>query len=292
MYELRQAIGNTYYIDSPSKVGVIRISNRDVCLIDSGNSRETGKKIKKVLDGEGWSLKSIFVTHSHADHIGGNKYLASQCGCKIFAHETECGFTRRTILEPAFLYGANPPDELRHRFLLAEESDADFLTADDLPEGVSAFEMPGHFFDMTGYRTDDGAVFIADCLSSKETLDKYGVCYIYDIGAYLNTLEKVKRLDAKIFIPSHAPVTDDISPLVDYNIKKVGEIGDNITEICSTPKTTEEILAALFEIYSLTMNYEQYALVGSATRSYLTYLASEGRILPFFSKNKLFFEAL
>ena len=125
-----------------------------------------------------------------------------------------------------------------------------------------------------------------------ETLDKYGVGYIFDVEEYLNTLEKVKRLEAKIFIPSHAPATDDITPLADYNIKKVNEILYNIAEICKTPKTTEEILSELFERYSLTMNFEQYALVGSALRSYLTYLSSKGKILPFFNSNKLYFEAI
>ncbi len=292
MYELIKAIGNTYYIDSPSKIGVVKLSNSNVCLIDSGNNKETGKKIKKILDAESWNLTKILVTHSHADHIGGNKYLADQYGCKIYAHEIECDFTRHTILEPAFLYGANPPVELRHKFLLAEKSDADFLTLDDLPEGFSAFEMPGHTFNMVGYRTPDDAVFIADCLSSVETLDKYGIGYIYDVEEYLNTLEKVKRLDAKIFIPSHAPATDDISPLADYNIKKVNEVCEAIVDICEEPKTTEDILSELFEKYSLTMNFEQYALVGSALRSYLTYLSSKGKILPFFNANKLYFEVI
>lgn len=292
MYELIQAVGNTYYIDCPSKIGVVKLSKSEVCLIDSGNSKETGKKIKRVLDEEGWNLKSIFITHSHADHIGGNKYLASQYGCKIFAHETECDFTRHTFLEPAFLYGANPPPELRHKFLLAEESNAEYLTEDDLPEGFSAFEIPGHFFNMVGYKTPDDAVFISDSISSKETLDKYGVCYIYDIGKYLDSLEKIKRLKAKIFIPSHAPATDDITPLADYNIKKVNEVCDNIISICSMPKTADDIIAELFEKYMLCANFEQYALVGSATRSYLTYLASESKILPFFNNNRLFFERL
>lgn len=292
MYELIQAIGNTYYIDCPSKIGVVYQSANNVCLIDSGNSKETGKKVKKVLDAEGWNLKTIFITHSHADHIGANKYLATQYGCKIFAHEIECCFTRNPILESSLLYGANPPVELRHRFLLAEESDADCLTADDLPDGFSAFEMPGHFFNMVGYRTPDDAVFISDCLSSKETLEKYGVGYIYDVGAYLNTLEKVKRLEANIFIPSHAPVTDNIAPLADYNIKRVIEVCEAILEICKEPQTTEDIISSLFEKYSLTMNFEQYALVGSTTRSYLTYLSSEKKILPFFNSNKLFFERI
>ena len=55
-------------------------------------------------------------------------------------------------------------------------------------------ELPGHFFDMVGFRTPDDVVFLADCLSSRETLEKYQIGFIYDVAAYLNTLEKVKSL--------------------------------------------------------------------------------------------------
>lgn len=53
-------------------------------------------------------------------------------------------------------------------------------------------DLPGHFFDMVGFRTPDDIVFLADCLFSKETLDKYQINFIYDVGAYLKTLETVK----------------------------------------------------------------------------------------------------
>ncbi len=292
MFEFIQAVGNTYYIDSPSKIGVVKLSEGEVCLIDAGNSKETGKKVKKVLDAEGLKVNSILVTHSHADHIGGCKYISSQYNCPIFAKEAECDFTRHTILEPTLLYGANPPKELRHKFLLAEESNAGYLTEKDLPEGFSIIDLPGHFLNMVGFRTPDNAVFVADSLSSKEILDKYGVTYIYDVKKHLETLELLKTIDATVFIPSHAPVTNNIAPLADYNIGKVQEVCGNITDICKTPKTTEDIIASIFDKYSLVMTFEQYALVGSSVRSYLTYLAETGRILSFFSENKLFFERI
>ena len=292
MYELVQAVKNTYYIDSPSRVGLYKLSANDACIIDSGNNRETGKRIKRILDGEGLELKSILVTHAHADHIGGNRYLESQYGCKIFAEGIECDMTRHTLLLPSLLYGANPPRELKHKFLLAEESRACYLYEEALPEGFSVIELPGHTPHMVGYKTPDGAAFIADCISSREALDKYGVGYVYDVEIYLQTLEKVKRLDAEIFIPSHAPVTENVIPLVQYNIQKVNELCECITEICQEPKTSEEILSLVFEKYLLTINFEQYALVGSTLRSYLTYLIEKQILLPYFKDNKLYFERL
>ena len=37
MYELIQAKGSSYYIESPAKIGLVRLNETDVCLIDSGS---------------------------------------------------------------------------------------------------------------------------------------------------------------------------------------------------------------------------------------------------------------
>ena len=39
MYELIQISERSYYIQSPAKIGLVRLSGRDVCLIDSGNDK-------------------------------------------------------------------------------------------------------------------------------------------------------------------------------------------------------------------------------------------------------------
>lgn len=254
MYELIQVSENNYYIQSPAKIGLIKLNNTEVCLIDSGNDKDAGRKIRKILDANNWKLTAIYNTHSNADHIGGNKYLQEQTGCRIFAPGIECDFTRHPILEPAFLYGGFPCKDLRHKFLLAQESNAELLTKDALPKGVEIINLPGHFFDMVGFHTPDDVIYLADCISSRETLDKYQIGFIYDVGAYLTTLENVKKLKAKAFVPAHAAVTDDIVPLVQYNIDKVNEIAEHIVELCKDPIFFEIILQRLFTDYKLTMN--------------------------------------
>ena len=47
MYELIQASPCCYYIQSPAKIGIVKLSETEVCLIDSGNDKEAGKKVKK-----------------------------------------------------------------------------------------------------------------------------------------------------------------------------------------------------------------------------------------------------
>ena len=287
MYELNHITGGSYYIQSPSKMGLVKLNDTDVCLIDSGNDKDAGRKVRQLLDANGWHLTAIYNTHSNADHIGGNRYLQGQTKCKIYAQGIECDITRHPVLEPAFLYGGFPPKELRHKFLMAQESDAQELTPDVLPEGFALLQLPGHFFHMVGFRSPDDVVYLADCLSSRETLDKYQIGFIYDVAAYLDTLEKVKTMQAAAFVPAHAQVVEDIAPLAQYNIDKVHEIADHMVELCAEPVIFEELLKKLFDDYGLTLTFEQYVLVGSTVKSYLAWLKHTGRLTAFFEDNRL-----
>ena len=75
MYELIQVSEHNYYIQSPAKIGLVKLNDRQVCLIDSGNDKDAGRKVRQLLDANGWQLTAIYNTHSNADHIGGNQYL-------------------------------------------------------------------------------------------------------------------------------------------------------------------------------------------------------------------------
>lgn len=290
MYELIPVTDKTSFVQSPAKIGLVRLNGPDVCLIDSGSDRDAGRKVRQLLDANGWHLTAIYNTHSNADHIGGNKYLQGQTGCKVYVPGIDCAFTRHPVLEPSFLYGGYPCKELRHKFLMAQESDAQELTQECLPKGFETIPLPGHFFDMVGFRTTDDVVYLADCLSSRETLDKYQIGFLYDVAAYLKTLEMVKSLQAKMFIPAHAAASENVTALAQYNIDKVLEIADKIISICQEPLCFETILQKLFTDYGLTMNFEQYVLVGSTVRSYLAWLKDTGRLGSLFENNMLLWQ--
>lgn len=292
MYELYQVGENSYYIQCPAKIGLVRLGGSEVCLIDSGNDKDAGRRVRKLLDEQGWKLRAICNTHANADHNGGNKYLQQQTGCRIYAPGIDCAITRHPILEPAFLYGGYPCKELRHKFLLAQESDAEYLTAENVPGGMEIIPLPGHFFDMVGYRTKDDVVYLADCLSGRETLEKYQIGFVYDVAAYLDTLERVKVMEAKLFVPAHAEVTENIRGLAQYNIDKVHEIALHIQALCKEPKMFEQLLQQLFKDYGLTLNFEQYALVGSTVRSYLSWLKETGRIEAVFDDSRLLWRSM
>ena len=287
MYELVQISEKCYYINCPAKIGVYVADRENVYLVDSGNDKDAGRKVRRILNENGWHLAAILNTHSNADHIGGNRYLQGQTGCKVYSGGIEATFTKSPVLEPSFLYGGYPCKDLRHKFLMAQESDVTDFSDESFPKEIETIPLPGHFFDMVGFRMPDNVVFLADCISSRETLDKYAVSFIYDVGSYLETLDKVEQMEAAMFVPAHADVSADVKQLVSYNRDKVHEVSERILSICEKPMGFEWILQEVFEGYGLSMNFEQYVLVGSTVRSYLSWLKDNGKVSAEFRDSML-----
>ena len=290
MYELISLTENDYYVDCPAKMGLIRTGAQTVAAVDSGSDKDAGKKLLKAVDGQGWKLEAVYLTHSHADHTGGCALLQERTGCRVFASGMERDFTVHTVLEPALLWGGNPPKELRNKFLLAKESRGEELTEEKLPEGVKLIHLPGHSFDMKGYLTPDGTAYIGDAVSSKETLDKYGISFLWDVGDSLAALDSLCTLEAARFVPAHAPVTEDIRELAEYNRSAILTAAGRITELCAAPVTFETLLAGVFRAYGMTMNAQQYGLIGSTVRSYLSYLLGQGAVKFFFENEQMLWE--
>ncbi len=50
--ELVKVGEKTYYIKNPTNIGVYKINDTDVYIIDSGNDKDAGKKILKIIEAE------------------------------------------------------------------------------------------------------------------------------------------------------------------------------------------------------------------------------------------------
>lgn len=278
MFELKQIAGNTYCFEGPVKVGLYKLSDQAVCLIDSGNDKDTGRKILKAIKAEGWELSFIINTHAHADHIGGNQYLQEQTGCAIYAKGIEIGFTSYPQLESAFLYGAYAHKELQHKALMAKPSRVNAIEEAPLPDGMSVVDLTGHSYDMMGIQTPDGVLFIADSLLSATILGKYPIAFAYDIDRYYHTLNTLKGFQNLIFVPAHGEITTDIQSLIALNDSKAKSVEKLLLSLCRNPITFDDLLKAVFDYFHLTMTIEQHALVGSTIRSYLSYLFNLGQV--------------
>ena len=287
MYELIEAGKKSWYIKSPNNIGVYCLSDDCVCLIDSGSDKEAARKILKLVTQRGWRVSCIINTHANADHTGGNQFIQSRTECRVLSTDVECAVARHPELEPSLLYGGFPYAKLRNKFLMAKPTQKTCDIEETLPVGLSVIKLPGHYLDMIGIMTDDGVCFLADAIFRREIIEKYHVIFIYDVAKFLETLNILETLDAKVFISAHCDATDNIKELVSINRAKVHEIAEFILKQCGEPKTFEKILKALFDRYGLAMDDNQYVLVGSTVRSYLSYLCDSGKVAPEFADNEM-----
>ena len=97
-------------------------------------------------------------------------------------------------------------------------------------------------------------------------------------------------MEATMFVPAHAEASADIKELVRYNRGKVHEVADRILSICGEPMCFERILQEVFKGYGLSMNFEQYVLVGSTVRSYLSWLKDTGKVSAEFRDSMLLWQ--
>ncbi len=288
MYELIWVGENTYYIESPSKVGVYDLGGGRVCLIDSGNDTSAAKKILQILQEKGWTLDRILCTHSHADHIGGNHYLQEKTGCPIYAAGFDRAFIENPVLEPTLLFGGRAPEMLYNKYLMAKESTVRPLTQAVLPEGLTLLRLDGHAPCMSAIHTDDDIWFIADAIVDDTVFSKYPLPYVFNVQDYLHSVNSLRNLQARLFIPSHATPMEDISDLIRANVEKVEEICELILNLCRMGTNFDSLLGKICNHYGMTLDLFQYALSGSTLRAYLSYLHDNGSLRMEFSDNRLF----
>ena len=161
---------------------------------------------------------------------------------------------------------------------MAQECEFTELTPEVLPEGWEMIDLPGHTSEMTAFRTPDDVLYLGDALMGRDALEKHPVSYFYDIGQSLETLEKIKDLEAYLFVPSHSEALKDIRPLAQFNIDTINSVADKLVSFCSEPVIFDHLLKKVFDEYGIPMVFMQHELIGSTVRSYLTWLVETGRV--------------
>lgn len=286
---MKQLGTSTWVLEGPTNIGFIE-KDKQVILIDSGNDKESGRKINKILKEKNWTLKTVINTHSNADHMGGNDYLQRNLNCEIFSPAIEDSFISEPQLESAFLWGGLEIKSLRNKFFQAKPSRVTKIISagDKLDMGLEVLGLPGHFMNMIGLRTEDDVCFLADSYFGRNILEKYKIPFIFNVARYKETLEKLTTLEASYFIPSHGPVEKNIQDSVAFNKEVVAKLEETLLNILVREKTFEVILKELCDDYGITLDAGQFALIGSTIKSFLTYLNDTGKADFRFHENSMY----
>jgi glyoxylase-like metal-dependent hydrolase (beta-lactamase superfamily II) len=281
--------GSSYVIPGPTNIGLF-VRDDAAFLIDSGNDKEAGRKLHKLLSENNLRLRAIINTHSNADHIGGNDFLQRKYNCEIWASKTETAFIETPFLESAFLWGGYPIRDLNSKFFCAKPSVVSTIIepASDSREGMSFLKLPGHFFDMIGIITEDRVFYLGDAMFGDQVLEKYKIPFIFDVEGFKQTLDAITGVDADYFVLSHGDVQTRIAPLAEANRQLVLRVEQTVLDLLDGAKTFDAVLRDVCAVFHIRLDYAQYALVGTTVRSFLSYLYNRGEIRFDFIDNILY----
>ncbi len=291
MYELNKVGEHTYYINCPTNIGVYEYGGK-VCFIDSGGDARSAEEALLRIEEQGWTLDMIINTHCHADHCYGNAYLQKMTGCRIYAPKTDSAIINNTRINPTYLFGGFPCEELHHRLLLAEPSDCGVISPDVLPEGLSYTHLDGHSYEMIAVHTDDDVWFLADIVIGEKMMQGFRVSFLMNVGEHLKSLDKLQTLNGRLFIPAHCEPTEDIAPLAELNRANVAEVSYAIKELCKDGLSIDELIERLFLRYAIKPHIINYALAGCAVRSYLSWLHNGNEMELTFDGAKLIWKTM
>jgi len=290
-YKVSENIG---YLRGAVNIGVIKDGEKAI-LVDTGIDKGAAKEIIKALDQLNLTLEAIICTHHHADHVGGNAYIQNRTKVVTYASAIESGLIENPLLEPIYLFsGANPPQQLRNKFVLAKPSKVDKVVS----EGKISFDevtvkiikLPGHSPNQIGVAIDD-VLFCADTVFSMKVVEKYKLPFVQDVKRLKETLEKLGTSEYNYYVPSHARPLEDIKGLVGQNLKAINGIEERLLSILDVPMTTEQALCSLCDASDLIINgFQQYYLTHTLVTSYLGSLLEEGKIKPTIKDNLIYWE--
>lgn len=286
MNELNQVGEHTFYMDSFANVGVFEYGGR-CCFIDSGGDRASAERALSLITERGFALEKVFLTHSHADHIGGAAFLRGKTGCTVYAPEVCAALVEYPALTPVTLFGGYPTEEMRARVIMSEPCECEKLTESALPSGLRYIHIDGHDFEQVAFGTSDGVWFCADGVVGERILDKYKIAFMHDIEAHLQSLETLKTLDGKLFIPAHDKPCEDIKPLADKNIGNILFVLEEIKRFCADGITIDALIEKIFSAFHIKLYLTQYELVGHTARSCLAYLKKKGEIACVYEGSRL-----
>jgi glyoxylase-like metal-dependent hydrolase (beta-lactamase superfamily II) len=245
---IHQVLDKIYKIELPipfplKSMNVYFIDDSPRTLVDAGIKTEVSfETLKKGLETIGVGLNSIeriLITHGHIDHYGQAKRLSSLSGAPIYIHSKEYGRIRSFIHSLGFIKSIllrnGAPETLVNEAIHYMESAQ--IMADSLDEAFflddgdsilfksmswKTIHCPGHSPGLICFHWPEKKIlFTGDHLLKEITpnpilnVPEYRPPFRYpSLKDYLNSLEKIERLDLSLLLPAHGEEIHDVKALI------------------------------------------------------------------------------
>jgi len=295
--QLEKINGNSYFILTPTNIGVFQFKDKYALLVDSGDNKQQARKIDELLRQQGLTVKYMINTHNHIDHCGGNSYFQENYPGTIFhASAEEKEFIEDNQLFPLYLYGGKPPHELSRHFVRSQTTTIHTVLSAGLTkineEKFDIIPLPGHTRGQIGIATRDRVCYIGDAVFSEDKIAKYSLPFLFDIGAQLDTYQTLAGLDYDYYVLGHANSVynqTDLKKLVEFNALNLSQYLELILELLMQAKTREELLEEISILKDLTFDFKEYYFSLSTIGAMISYLYDQDLLTHQMENGKLYY---
>jgi glyoxylase-like metal-dependent hydrolase (beta-lactamase superfamily II) len=240
------------------------LGTREVLLVEPATPFDEEQRAwlawARSLASEGRRLLAVVATHHHPDHVGGAEVLLRELGVPLWAHAETASRVRVPVA----------------RLL----EDGEILTLDGpVPDAWQVLHTPGHApGHICLWNPDERAAIVGDMVASVGTILIDPIDG--DMRVYLEQLDRLARLGARVALPAHGEPIDEPTALFRYYIAhrekreaKIVAARDALRAAGKPSPTAEDIVAAAYD--DVPPGTWPIALL--SVKSHLKKLAAEGR---------------
>jgi endoribonuclease LACTB2 len=235
---------------------------RDVVLVEPATPYADEQRAwigwARSLASTGRRAVAIVATHHHPDHVGGVDVLARELGLPVWAHEA----TASRIDVP-----------VARRLC---EGDAIVLEG-PLDEKWEVLHTPGHApGHLCLWNADEGAVVVGDMVASVGTIliePNDG-----DMRVYIEQLERLAELGARLALPAHGGPIDDPTALfrryIAHRLMREDKVLAALVHHAAAGATAEQLLPRAYDDAPASV----WPIALLSVRAHLEKLLDEGRV--------------
>lgn len=228
------------------------IGTGDLIVIDPATYEDGEREVLCAgLDqaiASGRKVVAVWLTHHHGDHIGSAEYIAARYSAPICAHQASAQKLAGICRVDELLVDG----ECRH-------------LAGPLPRELVCIFTPGHApGHLCFYERNTASLIAGDMVASVGTIlidPSEG-----DMSAYLQSLDRMKSLDARLLLPAHGMAIADPSRLLDqYRAHRLGREAQILAALGPEPRSAQDLVRQVYVDTPLVLH-------GLAERSLLAHL--------------------
>ena len=285
--QLKQAVGNTWYLDDWQVIPLYKTSESTCVLLDTG-FRAQRDDIEKTLEKNGLTPVGILGSHIHVDHSANHRYFQQKYNIPVALSAGEAGIAATPLnLQAYYFYMLHPQqpaadDDITtmlveaDELIMPSENHINFCGAD-----FEIVHSPGHPPDHISIVTPDDVCYMGDAILTGKNITNAKLPYFFNVQKSIEAMQLLRDTHYSYYLAAHKGLYpgETITQLADDCIACVKDIAMRILDNIDCGLTRSEIvITACTVMKMLSSKPRKVAFYERNIHMYVDYLVDVGAL--------------